>query len=96
MKKIALRLLLGFSSLAICSVAGAATLKGGYPVCQTEEDLDEFVQNAARVVQEGRCVMPKAGLDVVVLSGFLVLRIRLYTPSGKSVVVYTPTENVKR
>ena len=76
--------------------ANAASIKGGYPVCLSEDDLSEFVTNHARTIAEGRCAMPKRGADIVVLSGFLTLKIRLYLPSGKSVIVFTPSENVDR
>lgn len=84
-------------ALIIFSVnANAASIKGGYPVCLSEDDLSEFVTNHARTIAEGRCAMPKRGADIVVLSGFLTLKIRLYLPSGKSVIVFTPSENVDR
>jgi hypothetical protein len=74
----------------------AGTVRGGLPACRTEEDLSEFVNNYSRMIQEGRCVMLKPGLEVVVLSGVLTLKVRVYLPSGKSVVLFTPAENVKR
>lgn len=76
--------------------ASAASLVGRYPVCMSEDDLSEFLTNSARTIQEGRCAMVKGGSDVVVLSGMFTLKIRLYLPSGKSIIVYTPAENVKR
>lgn len=76
--------------------ASAASLDGRYPVCMSEDDLSEFLTNSARIIQEGRCAMVRGGSDVVVLSGMFTLKIRLYLPSGKSIIVYTPAENVKR
>lgn len=92
MKNLALLLLLiGFASNSV-----AGTLVGTYPVCVSEEALDEFITNHRETIRDGRCVMAPAGLDAVRLSGFLTLKIRLQLPSGKSVVVYTPAENVKQ
>lgn len=87
---------LAVSLVFLSASASAASLKGGYPVCLSEDDLSEFVTNHARTIAEGRCALSKRGAEVVVLSGFLTLKIRLYLPSGKSVIVFTPSENVER
>jgi len=85
-----------FGLFAFSMSASAASLIGKFPVCMSEDDLSEFLTNSSRVIQEGRCAMVRGGSDVVVLSGMFTLKIRLYLPSGKSVIVYTPAENVKR
>lgn len=78
-------------------VASAETLKGGLPICRTEDDLDEFMKNAERVVAEGRCIIAKRGIEVVVLGGFIVKKIRVYVPgTTQSMIFYTPMENIAR
>lgn len=85
-----------FCLIAFSISANAASVKGIYPVCISEDDLSEFVTNSERTIKEGRCVMLKGGSEVLILSGMFTLKIRVYLKSGKSIVVYTPAENVTR
>lgn len=82
----------------------AASIRGGLPVCFSEEALDEFITAASNkdkrqmmALLDGQCVIAKAGLEVsVISSGFSVYKVRIYAPSGKSMVMYTVSENVQR
>jgi len=86
------------------SVAGAATLLGKFPICLSEDLLDQFIQaqvdNDSRgmewMLEQNLCIRTGAGVEVSFLgSSWGKARVRVYTDSG-AVEVWTITENVRR
>lgn len=88
--------------LALCGMVHADTIKGKFPACISEE-LHEQLTSAinhndkaslAWLFDNG-CFLPKAGLHVMRISGFLVLKVRAIV-GKESIVFWTVMENVER
>lgn len=85
--------------------AAAAQLKGGYFACVSEASWKELTQAVARndrrgadyLVNQGQCVVTKAGLPVSVLHTTWTgtAKVRVYL-GDTAVVVWTNTENVQQ
>ena len=74
---------------------------GGYPACLTEENYVEAARALAAGDQElfraiRGCVITKPDIELQLLErGAEVAKIRIYTPEGRSVRLWTSNDNVK-
>ncbi|MCZ6802986.1 MAG: hypothetical protein O7D86_03380 [Proteobacteria bacterium] len=84
--------------------ATAASLKGGYVVCLSEDLYDEYVtatikegEPALNYVFNNGCTIAKAGLKISVLdwSWTGVSKVRLYLEND-AIVLWTAMENINR
>lgn len=88
--------------LALCSVVHADTIKGKYPACISEELHDQLMsainhKDNASIdwLFSNGCFIPKAGLHVMRISGFILLKVRAIV-GKESIVFWTAVENVER
>lgn len=94
-------LIAGTLSLLMVATAQAQTTKGSYAACLTEAKLDEATRAINKRDQRwfesiGGCVITKAGLNVRVIErGWLTSKVRIFTPDGNSLIMYTPSENIR-
>lgn len=94
-------LIVGALSLMMAAAAHAETTKGSYAACLTEAKLDEATRAINKRDQRwfesiGGCVITKAGLQMRVIErGWLRSKVRIFTPDGNSLIMYTPSENIR-
>lgn len=88
-------------ALTFATAAQAQTTRGNLPACITEAKLSEAFQAINARDQRwfdsiGGCIITKAGLSIrVVDRGWVRSRVRIFTPDGASLTMWTPSENIR-
>lgn len=106
MKKVILGLCLiaATATMAQAALAQAATLKGGYGACVTEELFSEMVsaavaddQRALEYLLDNGCLIPRAGINITLLDTTWTgtAKVKAYV-GDNSIVLWTNRENVQR
>lgn len=93
------------TAIATWSVAASAeqyVTSGDYVACISEDAYDEATKALAARDQQWfksirGCVITNPGLKLTIVDrGFSTSKVRIFTPDGNSMVLWTPSENIKR
>ncbi len=97
-----MKTLLILSALA-STTANAASLKGGYWACVSEDLFDQIGmaavkkdKNAVKYLMNNGCIVAKAGIPISILdTSWGTAKVRAYV-GNQAIVLWTNTENINR
>jgi len=101
MKKVVFSLI---AVVAFTTTVQAASLKGGYGACISEDLFDQFIsasvkkdERAFQYLLKNGCIITKAGIEVSVLDTTWTgtAKVRAYV-GDSAVILWTNTENIQR